>query len=198
MPARGEKGLNMRTILVICVMLAQAGLSQTSARAQDPYAAVNAMRVAFSHVQSVTATERSSNGDVATVEYNFPDRFHITTARSQIILSGNIEYTKRPNGRWISSPSGAEHQTLLAAVWQLGGPPNIDVRKLYTIDAFGTKTIGATTVRGYRLHDVSGGNDETVWIGPNNLPVAAIVEMPGQRIDIHYAYNTSTLVATPL
>ena len=188
----------MRTILVICLMLAQAGMVQTSARAQDPYADVNAMRVAFSRAHSVTATERSSNGDVATVEYNFPDRFHITTARSQIILSGNIEYAKRANGRWISSPNGAEHQTLLAAVWQLGGPPNIDVRKLYTIDAAGTKTVGSTAVRGYRLHDVSGGNDETIWIGPDNLPVAAIVKMPGQTIDIHYAYNTSVLIATPL
>ncbi|MGA8533344.1 MAG: hypothetical protein WB615_04495 [Candidatus Tumulicola sp.] len=189
----------MRTTLVICLALAQAATAQTSAQAQDPYTAVNAMRVAFSHVRSVTATERSSNGDVATVEYNFPNRFHITTARSQIILSGDMEYAKSARGHWMTSPNGAEHQTLLAAAWQLGGPPNIDVRNLYTIVAEGTKTIGTTLVRGFHLHDASGGNDETVWIGPDNLPVAARIEMSSQTIDIHYTnYNTSVLVATPL
>jgi hypothetical protein len=189
----------MRTALVICLALAQAAMAQTFARAEDSYTAVNAMRLAFSQVHSVTATERFSNGDVATVEYNSPNRFHITTARSQIILSGDMEYVKPASGRWTPSRNGAEHQALLAAAWQLGGPPNIDLRDLYTVSALGTKTIGTTLVRGFRLHDASGGNDETVWIGPDNLPVAARIEMSSQTIEIHYIdYNTSLRVATPL
>ena len=189
----------MRTALVICLALAQAAMAQTSARAQDAYDAVNAMRLAFSQVHSVIATEHFSNGDVATVEYNSPDRFHITTARSQIILSGDTEYVKPGSGRWIPSRNGAEHQAMLAAAWQLGGPPNIDLRNLYTIVPLGTKTIGSTLVRGFRLHDASGGNDETVWIGPDNLPVAARIEMSSETIEIHYTgYNTSVRVATPL
>jgi hypothetical protein len=189
----------MRTALVICLALAQAATAQISARAEDSYGAVNAMRLAFSQVHSVLATERFSNGDVATVEYNFPDRFHITTARAQIILSGDMEYVKPASGRWVSSRNGAEHQALLAAAWQLGGPPNIDLRNLYTIVPLGTKAIGTTLVRGFQLHDASGGNDETVWIGPDNLPVAARIEMASETIEIHYTgYNTSVRVATPL
>lgn len=189
----------MRTTLVICLALTQMAAATAYAATQDPYSDVNAMRVAFSQVRSVTATERFSNGDVATVQYNLPDRFHITTGRSQIILTGDTEYVKRAAGHWTPSPDGGEHQALLAAAWQLGGPPSIDVRDLYTVVALGTKTIGTTLVRGYALHDASGGNDETVWIGPDNLPVAARIAMSGQTIEIHYTnYNTSERVATPL
>ena len=189
----------MRTTLIICLALVGVVGVQTFARAEDPYAAVNAMRVAFSQVHSVTATERFGNGEIATVAYNLPNRYHITTARSEIVLTGDSEYVKSTYGRWTTSSRGAEHQSLLTAAWQLGGPLNIDVRDLYTIVPQGTKTIGSTLVRGFRLHDASGGNDETVWIGPNNLPVAARIEMSGETIDIHYTnYNTSALVATPL
>jgi len=189
----------MRTTLVFCLAFTQMALATAHAATQDPYTAVNAMRVAFSQIRSVTATERFSNGDVATVQYNLPDRFHITTAASQIILTGETEYDKRAAGRWTSSSHGAEHQALLAAAWQLGGPPSIDLHDLYTVEAQGTKTIGSTLVRGYLLHDTSGGNDETVWIGPDNLPVAARIVMSGQTIEIHYTnYNTSERVATPL
>ena len=190
----------MRIItLVICLALTQMAFATANAATQDPYTAVNAMRVAFSQVRSVTATERFSNGDVATVQYNLPDRFHITTGRSQIILTGDTEYAKRTGGRWSSSHDGAEHQSLLTAAWQLGGPPSIDVRDLYTVVPQGAKTIGTTLVQGYLLHDPSGGNDETVWIGSDNLPVAARIQMSGQTIEIHYTnYNTSERVATPL
>ena len=189
----------MRITLVVCLALAQMAPAAANAATQDPYTAINAMRVAFSQIHSVTATERFSNGDVATVHYNLPDRFHITTAQSQIILTGDTEYDKHAAGRWTSSTHGAEHQALLAAAWQLGGPPNIDVRDLYTVTGLGTKTIGTTQVRGYRLHDASGGNDETVWIGPDNLPVAARITMSRQTIEIRYTnYNTSERVATPL
>jgi len=189
----------MRTTLVICLALIGAVMVQTPARSQDPYAAVNAMRVAFSQVRSVTATESFSTGGSATVEYNFPDRFQITTGRSRIILIGATEYVKPNAGRWATSPNGAEHQTLLAAAWQLGGPPNIDLRDLYTVDEQGTKTIGTTLARGFRLHDASGGNDEIVWIGPDNLPLTARIEMSGQTITINYSnYNHAVQVATPL
>jgi hypothetical protein len=189
----------MRTTSILALAFVQALSAQTAARAQDPYAAVNAMRVAFSQVRSVTAVERSSNGDVATIRYNFPNRFRITTAHSQIVLSGSVEYAKRAHGQWAPSPNGPEHQALLAAVWQLAGPPNIDLRKLYSVVADSVRTVGATSVRGFHLHDAMGGNDETIWIGSDNLPVAARIAMPGQIIDIHYTdYNTSTLVATPM
>lgn len=190
----------VRTALVICLAMAQTAIVQSPARAQDdPYSAVNAMRQAFSQVHSVTATERFSNGDGATVEYNFPNRFHITTAHSQIILTGDSEYVKPGSGRWATAPNGAEHQALLTAAWQLGGPPNVDLRDLYTIVPIGAKTIDGTLARGFRLHDASGGNDETVWIGPDNLPIAARITMSSQTIDIHYtSYNSSLRVATPL
>lgn len=189
----------MRAKLAICLALVGVGAVSLPARADDPSTTVNAMRTAFSQVRSVTATERFSNGDVATVEYNYPNRFHIVTGRSQIVLTGDVEYTKSGSERWMRSPHGGEHQALLSAAWQLGGPPSIDVRSLYTVSSAGTKTIGATTVRGFRLQDTSGGNDETVWIGPDNLPVAARIHMASQTIDIHYTnYNGSVLVATPL
>jgi hypothetical protein len=74
----------------------------------------------------------------------------------------------------------------------------MDLRRVYSVVADTVRTIGATSVRGFHLHDAMGGNDETIWIGSDNLPVAARIAMPGRMIDIHYTdYNTSTLVATP-
>jgi hypothetical protein len=156
------------------------------------------MRIAFSQVHSATATERFASGDVATVQYKSPNRYSITMPAAQIVLTGNTEYAKRTGGQWAQSPRGPEDQAMLQAVWQLAGPPEIDIHKLYKIASIGTKTIDGTPVRGYRLHDMNGAYDETIWIGSNDLPVAARIEMSGKLIDIHYTgYNASTLIATP-
>ena len=185
----------MRTALVICLALAQAAMAQTSARADNSYSAVNAMRLAFSQVHSVLATERFSNGDVATVKYN--SRIASTSRRrarksssaviwstSNLPLAAGYRLETGRNTRLCSQPPGNS-----------AARPNIDLRNLYTIVPLGTKTIGTALVRGFRLHDASGGNDETVWIGPDNLPVAARIEMPSETIEIHYTgYNTSVRV----
>jgi hypothetical protein len=186
----------MRTFLVLSLAIALC--AQGRAYAQDPYAAITDMRSAFSQIHAATAIESSSSGNFATVAYASPNRYRITTARSEIVLSGNFEYTKRPGGSWTSSANGPEHQAMVESVWQLAGPPEIDVRKLYTITALGTKTVGGATLRGYRLHDKAIGYDETIWIGRDNLPVVARIALPTETLDIHYTdYNDSSLVATP-
>ena len=186
----------MRTISFLIIALALT--AQNTAAAGDVYADVSSMRVAFAHVRSVTAVERFSSGDVATVEYLSPNRYHITMPSSQIVLAGNVEYSKQTGGVWKQSTNGAEHQALLTAAWELAGPPSIDIRKLFTITALRTKTIDGAPVRGYLLHDTTGAYDEIVWIGPNDLPVAARFEMPDQTVDVHYInYNASVLIATP-
>ncbi|HEY1429053.1 MAG TPA: hypothetical protein VGF18_05740, partial [Candidatus Tumulicola sp.] len=82
-------------------------------------------------------------------------------------------------------------------VWQLAGPMEIDVHKLYTITALGTRTAGGQTLRGYKLHDKAIGYDETIWVGADNLPVVARISLPTETLDLHYInYNNSALVAT--
>lgn len=181
-----------------CFLLATLALTVQSAVASDAYADVNAMRAAFSHIRSVTAVERFSTGDIATVEYRAPDRFHVTMAKSQILLAGNVEYDKRTGGAWKRSSLGAEHQALVEAAWQLAGPPDIDLHKLFTITMLISKTIDGLPVRGYLMHDAAGAYDETVWIGPNHLPVAARIQTPDETLEIHYiGYNGSVLIAMP-
>lgn len=191
-----EKKTTMRAILTLAVALA---LTSQVASADDPYSDVNAMRNAFAQVHTATATERFADGSVATVEFNAPDRYKITTPVSQIVLSGDTEYAKTNGGQWAISDKGAEHQALLQEVWQLAGPTSIDLHKLYAIRSLGSKTVGGIALRGYSLKDVDGAYTESIWIDRNNLPVAASIQLDGQTIDIHYSnYNASTLIATPL
>jgi uncharacterized protein YaiE (UPF0345 family) len=186
----------MRTVLVLGLALALG--AQGQAYAQDPYSAITAMRQAFSQVRAATAIERSSNGSVATVEFTSPDKYHITTARSEIVLSGDVEYSKDGGGSWKSDRNGPEHQAMVESVWQLAGPTEIDVHKLYTITALGSKTVGGQLLNGYKLHDKAIGYDETVWVGSDNLPVVARIALPAETLDIRYTnYNDSGLVATP-
>ena len=186
----------MRSLLLVIAYL--AAIAPAAAPAGDPYADVDAMRAAFSHVHSAIAVERFSTGDTATVEFASPNKFHVTTPQSELILTGDVEYAKRAGGRWVKSDMGAEHQVLLTAVWQLAGAPNVDIHKLYKISSLGTKTMAGTAVRGYQLNDIDGAYSETLWIGSNNLPVVARIDMPDQSVDIHYTtYNTSLLIATP-
>jgi hypothetical protein len=156
------------------------------------------MRVAFAQIHSAIAIERFSGGDVATVAYSAPNRFKVTTPQSEIILAGNVEYGRHPGGKWSQTSNGAQHQVLLTAVWQLAGPPTIDLHKLFTITPIGTKSYQGATLRGYTLHELDGAYDETLWVGSNDLPVTAQISMPGQTVEIKYSdYNTGALIATP-
>ncbi len=186
----------MQTFSVLLAALALTG--QSAPAAADPYADVNAMRVAFTHVRSVVAVERFDTGETATVKYAAPNRFHITMPRSEIVLAGDVEYSRRAGAIWQRSFEGAEHQVLLVAAWQLAGPPELDIHKLFTITSLGTKSVAGAPLRGYRLRDTSGAYDETLWINADNLPVVARIASSEQTISIHYTnYNAQVLIAMP-
>jgi hypothetical protein len=186
----------MQTFSVLLAALALTG--QSAPAAADPYADVNAMRVAFTHVRSVVAVERFDTGETATVKYAAPNRFHITMPRSEIVLAGDVEYSRRAGATWQRSSEGAEHQVLLMAAWQLAGPPELDIHKLFTITSLGTKSVAGAPLRGYRLRDTSGAYDETLWINADNLPVVARIASSEQTISIHYTnYNAQVLIAMP-
>jgi hypothetical protein len=183
----------------IPVLLAAVALSgQNAVSGPDPYTDVNAMRQAFTHVRSVVATERFNTGETVVVKYAAPNRFHITMPRSEIVLTGDVEYSKQSGRPWKRSPNGAEHQVLLMAAWQPAGPPDLDIHKLFMITPLGTKTVAGSVVRGYELYDTAGAYGETIWIDADNLPVAARIQSSEQTISIRYAnYNTSAMVAMP-
>jgi hypothetical protein len=186
----------MQTFAVLLAALALTG--QNAAAAADPYADVNAMRVAFTHVRSVVAVERFNTGETATVRYAAPNRFHITMPRSEIVLAGDVEYSRRAGATWQRSSQGAEHQALLMAAWQLAGPPELDLHRLFTITSLGTKSVAGSPLRGYQLHDASGAYDESLWVNADNLPVVARIASPEQTISIHYTnYNAQVLIAMP-
>ncbi|HLY03076.1 MAG TPA: hypothetical protein VKR56_11365 [Candidatus Cybelea sp.] len=186
----------MQTIPVLLVALALNG--QNAVTGPDPYADVNAMRTAFSHVRSVVATERFNTGGTVVVKYAAPNRFHITMPRSEISLAGDVEYSKQPGRPWKRSPDGAEHQVLLMAAWQLAGPPELDIRQLFLITSLGSKSVAGAPVRGYQLYDTAGAYDETIWINADDLPVAATITSSEQTISIQYTnYNASTMIAMP-
>ena len=118
--------------------------------------------------------------------------------QSQIMLAGNVEYTKNVTGVWKRSSHGAQHQGAFERLVVFAGPTDIDIHKLFTITSLGTKHTDHASVRGYMLHDTAGAYNEIVWIGPNYLPVAASIQMPDQTIKIHYvAYNSPTMLAMP-
>jgi hypothetical protein len=186
----------MQTIPVLLAAVALSG--QYAVAGPDPYADVNAMRQAFTHVRSVVATERFNSGETAVIKYAAPNRFHIMMPRSEIILTGDVEYSKQSGRSWKRSPDGAEHQVLLMAAWQPAGPPELDIHRLFMITSLGTKTVAGAVVRGYQLYDTAGAYGETMWINADNLPVAARIESSEQTISIHYAnYNASAMVAMP-
>ncbi len=186
----------MQTIPVLLAALALNG--QNAVAGPDPYADVNAMRLAFTHVRSVVATERFNSGETVVVKYAAPNRFHIAMRHSEIMLAGDVEYSKQAGRPWKRSPDGAEHQVLLMAAWQLAGPPDLDIHQLFVITSLGTKTVAGGVIRGYQLYDTAGAYGETIWINADNLPVAARIESSEQTISIRYAnYNASAMVAMP-
>ena len=186
----------MQTIPVLLAAVALSG--QNAVAGPDPYTDVNAMRVAFTHVRSVVATERFNTGETVIVKYAAPNRFHITMPRSEIVLAGDVEYSKQSGRPWKRSPDGAEHQVLLMAAWQLAGPPELDIHQLFMITSLGSKTVAGSVVRGYQLYDTAGAYGETIWINADDLPVAARIESSEQTISIRYTkYNASAMVAMP-
>jgi len=186
----------MQTIPALLAALALNG--QNAVAGPDSYADVNAMRIAFTHVRSVVAVERFNTGETVVVKYAAPNRFHITMPRSEIMLAGDVEYAKQPGRPWKRSPNGAEHQVLLMAAWQLAGPPDLDIHKLFMITSLGTKSVGGNPVRGYQLLDTAGAYSETVWIDADDLPVAARITSSEQTISIDYTnYNASAMIAMP-
>jgi hypothetical protein len=186
----------MQTIPVVLAALALTGPNLVAA--PDPYADVNAMRIAFTHVRSVVAIERFNTGETVVIKYAAPNRFHIALPRSEIVLAGNVEYAKQPGRPWKRSPDGAEHQVLLMAAWQLAGPPDLDIHQLFAITPLGTKSVAGAPAQGYLLRDTAGAYDETLWINADNLPVAARIVSSEQTILIRYTnYNASTMIAKP-
>ena len=186
----------MRTI---CGLIVALSLATTVARAADPYAAIAAMRSAFAHIRSVTAIERFSGGTSATVSYSAPNRYRIQMPGSELLIVGNAEYASVHGHGWTRGAHGKEHQALMHAAWQLAGPVGVDVHKLFRVTFLGNKEIDGASARGYILHDLTGAYDEVLWIGPNDLPMRATIQMPSETVRINYiAYNASVLIATPL
>ncbi len=63
----------MQTIPVLLFALALSG--QNAVAGPDPYADVNAMRLAFTHVRSVVATDLFNSGETVVVKYAAPTAF---------------------------------------------------------------------------------------------------------------------------
>jgi hypothetical protein len=187
----------MQTIPVLLAALALSGQNAVVA-GPDSYADVSAMRTAFTHVRSVVATERFNTGQTVVIKYAAPNRFHIMLRRSEILLAGDVEYSKQSGTLWKRARDGAEHQMLLMAAWQLAGPPELDIHQLFLISSLGTKNVAGALVRGYWLLDTAGAYEETLWINGDNLPVAVRISSSEQTISIHYTnYNASAMIARP-
>lgn len=189
----------MRTIVFSTGILALALSATGTAAAHNPYADIDRMRVAFAHVQSVTAYEQFSKGGHATIVYTAPDRYRITTPDQQIILTSDAEYLQKQGGTWSRAVNGAEDRAMMVATWQLAGPPGSDLHKLYRITPYEPRTYDGVFARGYHLVDLDGAHDEYVWIGPNDLPMAARIGSADRAVEIRYGnYNGSALIATPV
>jgi|GEM_PF-1275748 len=189
----------MRTVLALTVALASLGPLVVRAQG-DPYADLNAARSAFARVQSARAVQTFSNGEVATVSYQAPDRYRIVLPTSQVIFAGNVEYGKKSGMSWVKMPNAPRYKLIVENLWQFAGDPAIDVRQLDKVTPLGTRTVGGVTLRGYRLQSIPDGRLKTVWIGPENLPVDVQIDLGGDRtVSVHYMdYNAPLYIGTPL
>lgn len=161
----------MRTVRAVTIaLLALAPI--TANAAGDPYTAIDQMRSAFSHVQSVQLVERFPSGSVATVQFSPSSAPRVATvgvSKNQLLL----DYATRP-----------------------GGDLSSDVRDQFTVTELGHKSLYGMMVDGYRLIDQSGAV-ETVWVSSKGLPVAMHVEAFGEAMDVLYGdYNNPTFFAT--
>jgi hypothetical protein len=161
----------MRTVQAVTIaLLALAPIAATAAG--DPYSAIDQVRTAFSHVQSVQLVERFPSGSVATVQFSPSAGPRIATAgvsKNQLLL----DYATRP-----------------------GGDPSSAVNDQFTVTSLGHKSLYGTPVDGYRLIDQSGAV-ETLWVNAASLPVAMHVEAFGESMDVLYGdYNNPTFFAS--
>ena len=160
----------MRTVRAVTIAL--LALAPIAAAAADPYTAVDQMRTAFSHVQSVQLVERFPSGSVATVQFSPSSAPRVATvgvSKNQLLL----DYATRP-----------------------GGDLSADVRKQFTVTALGQKSLYGSTVEGYRLIDQTGAV-ETLGVNAKGLPVAMHVEAFGEAMDVLYGdYNNPTFFAS--
>lgn len=161
----------MRTVRAVTIaLLALAPIA--AAAASDPYNAIDQMRMAFSHVQSVQLVERFPSGSVATVQFSPSSAPRVATvgvSKNQLLL----DYATRP-----------------------GGDLSSDVRDQFTVTGLGRKSLYGMMVDGYRLMDQTGAV-ETLWVNAKGLPVAMQVEAFGESIDVLYGdYNNPTFFAS--
>lgn len=166
----------MRTVCTLT--LAILALGPIAARAADPaplpdpYAAVDQMRAAFSHLQSVQLVEKFPNGAVATVQLT-------------------------PNqGTRVSQTSVSKDRLLLDYATLPGGDPSTDIHQLFSVMPLGRKSLYGATVDGYRLLDNTGGV-ETIWINSHHLPVALHIDAYGESVDVLYGdYDNPAIFAS--
>ncbi|HEV2261555.1 MAG TPA: hypothetical protein VGR69_04630 [Candidatus Rubrimentiphilum sp.] len=136
----------------------------------DPYSAVDQMRAAFSHLESVQLVEKFPNGAVATVQL-------------------------MPNqGTRVSQTSVSKDRLLLDYATQPGGDVTADIHD-FTITPLGRKSLYGNSVDGYRLIDQTGAV-ETLWINTHHLPVALQINAYGESVDVLYGdYNNPAIFA---
>lgn len=162
----------MRTVSAVTIALLALAPLAAQAAASDPYAGVQAMRVAFARVQSVQLVERFPNGAVATVQLTpaEPARVSLSSVSKDRLL---LEYATQP-----------------------AGDPAMDLHQQFTITSLGRKSLYGTSVDGYRLLDQTGAV-ETLWVNEHNLPVAMHIEAYGESVDVLYGdYDNPALFAT--
>ncbi len=194
----GVQNIPMRIVFIALLLLAATAASLA---ARDPYADVDAMRQAFSHIRTAKAVENFSKGPhQVTVYYVAPDRYRIVLPDSEIIFIGQTEYGKKTGGPWGVMPGAASSSVVVHHLWEIAGDPTIDLHKLFVVSAAGTKRIDGVATREYRLRSIPGGSQETIWIGTGNLPVAAELNTGTEsKVNVRYQnYNAPIAVVAPM
>lgn len=165
-----------------------AGLLLSTTAFASPYSDLAQMRAAFFKATSWQIEEHLAGGRTLVVEYSAPDRWRFVPSRNlQEVIIGKDVYMVT-GGHAVKLPP--RYGTLIAQRMAsrsksdpLAGASKADLEK--TARNLGTRTLHGKSVHVYSC--VVRGVPETLYIGPDQLPVRAVmngVMIKGKRVNI--------------
>jgi hypothetical protein len=179
----------MKRITLTAVVLS---LLLSSLAFADAYGDLMKAQAAFHSAKSWHAEEHFSNGRTVVVDFSAPDRWRLQPEPNltELVIGSDVYMVR--NGHPMKLPFGGMMISRMIKHFQFSA--DADMKK--TAQDLGMKTVNGRSLHAYSctVHGVP----ETLYLGPDSLPVEAVVKNRGMRTIIDYSkYNEPVAIEVP-
>jgi hypothetical protein len=156
--------------------------------AADAASDVDQVAAAFKAVHSFHAVEQLSSGHTILVDHVAPDRWRVQpSANVNEVVIGDSVYM---NGKLLPASVGQLVQSNLKSMAVMATD---EVKR--SVRDLGWQSVGGVRVHVYSF--TANNVPETLYVGPNHLPVRAVVQIPNGTVTITYSRYNAPIVISP-